>query len=89
MQVRVLDGALAQLLDVVVVVHRHPPRLPRALLRYPVEGTLDVSGGEVQHRPGLDTVVADLGARDVVAPRVHVAQQAAEVLAQQADLQRP
>jgi hypothetical protein len=34
-------------------------------------------------------VVADLGTRDVVALRVHMAQQAAEVLAQQADLQRP
>ena len=27
-QVGVVDGALAQLLDVVVVVHRHPPRRP-------------------------------------------------------------
>ncbi len=89
MQVLVVHAAGAEHFGVGVVVDGHEPREAVALARKLVDRALHVARAEVQQWPRGHRGIADLGAADVEASGVHVGQDAAEVLAQEADLERP
>ena len=87
-QTLVGDVAEPEQLAVTVIVHRHQPGSRGSLSRQVSQGTLNVSGAEVEQRPGRHGGIND-GAGAGVAVVVQVAQESAEVLAQEPDLEGP
>ncbi len=76
-------------LDVAAVAHALLPRRARALPGEVVDRALDVAGGEVEQRAPLELRVVVAWDGDRVAAGVHVGEEAAEVLGDDVDLERP
>ena len=85
----VLQGTESQREDVERVVLIEPPRRLRPLLGEPVDGALDVARGEIDERLFSNARVAVFRRALPVTARVHVVEQAADVLAGEIALERP